>query len=73
MSLGAFILTPVRTIVCQLFQREPERKNRLDPTNFDPQFFNPYFFKQLFTTFNLSFRTGSADLPLNQHDKDRML
>ena len=71
MSLGGFILTHVITIVCQLLQRDLERKHRLDLPTFIHGFFYPYFFTQLFTTFTLSLRRGSDDLPLDQHDKDK--
>ena len=70
MSFSDFILTPVRTIVCHLLKIYLERKKRLDQTNFDPQFFKAIlFFTQLFTTFNLSFRRGSDEFPLNQQVK----
>ena len=46
---------------------------RLYPTTFDPRFYNPYFFLiPQFTTFALQFRRDSADLLLDQHNKDKM-
>ena len=42
MSLGGLIFTPIRIIVCQIFQRDLKRKNKLDQTSFDPQFLNTY-------------------------------
>ena len=55
MSLGGFLLKHVRTIVCQLFQRNLESKNCLDTNTFDPQFLKFIsFFTPLFTTLTLS-------------------
>ena len=74
MSLGGFILTPVRTIAYQLLQRDLESKKPLDANNFDPYLFKSILFlTQLFTTFNFSFSRGSADLRINQHDKDKVV
>ena len=72
--LDVFVLTLVRTIVFQLFERDLDRKNLLYSTTFDPQLFKSIFFlTQKFSTFTLSFMRSSADLPINQHDKDKSL
>ena len=74
MPLGGFILAPVRTIVCQFFQRYSKRKNHLYQNTYDPQFLNPCcFLHNCSTLSNLSFRRGSADFPLIQHEKDKGL
>ena len=54
-----------------LLQRDLDRVKRPDPTTFDPHFLTTYFLNRFFTTFVFSFGRDGADLPLNQHDKDK--
>ena len=44
MSLGGFILAPIKTIVCKSLPRDLDIKKRLDPNTFDPQFFKYILF-----------------------------
>ena len=51
-----------------------ERGKCLDLTTLEEWLFESIsFFTQLFITFTFYFMKGSADLPLNQHDKDKRL